>query len=163
SSHWKFTSDRVILGDDRLLADGFESGNLGAWSSAATDGVDLSVSPDAALAGTTEGLQGVVNDTNPLFVRDDGPTDENHYRARFWFDPRAFDTGEASGHFRTRIFIGFEENPVRRVFAIVLRRQGGVYSVMGRARLDDDSQADTGFVPLENGAKGTPPNEISVE
>jgi cysteine-rich repeat protein len=158
SSHWKFTSDRVIAGDDRLLADGFESGDTAAWSAAATDGGDLTVTPAAALNGTSQGLQGVVDDTSSLFVRDDGPEDENHYRARFWLDPSAFDPGEASGAFRTRVFIGFEDNPTRRVFAVVLKRQGGQYSIRGRARRDDDSQADTAFYPIPAG-----PNEIFVE
>jgi cysteine-rich repeat protein len=145
SSFFKMTTDRVILGDDAVFANGFESGDLSAWSGTLTDGGDLSVSPTAALNGTTQGLQGVVNDTNTLLVEDGTPLDENHYRARFFFDPSAFDPGEASSSFRTRIFLGLEENPTRRVFAIVLKRQGGQYSVEGRARNDDGTQSDTGF------------------
>jgi hypothetical protein len=49
------------------------------------------------------------------------------------------------------MFIAFEEAPTRRVVAIVLRRQGGAYSVMARVRQDDDSQADTGFFPINAG------------
>jgi len=145
SSFFKLTTDRVILGDDAVFADGFESGDLSAWSGTLTDSGDLSVSPTAALNGTSQGLQGVVNDTNTLLVEDGTPLDENHYRARFFFDPSAFDPGEASSSFRTRIFLGLEENPTRRVFAIVLKRQLGQYSVEGRARNDDGTQTDTGF------------------
>lgn len=148
SSFFKMTTDRVILGDDAIFANGFESGDLNAWSAASIDGGDLSVVPGAALNGTTQGLQGVINDTNTLLVEDDTPLDENHYRARFFFDPSGFDPGEASSSFRTRIFIGLEENPTRRVFAIVLKRQGGQYSVEGRARNDDGTQTDTGFFDI---------------
>ena len=33
----------------------------------------------------------------------------------------------------------------------MLRRQGGAYSLMGRARLDDNSQENTGFFPISDG------------
>ena len=74
--------------------------------------------------------------------------DEARYRARFYLDPNDFDTGEALAHRRTRIFIGFEESPNRRLIAIVLRRISGAYALAGRTRLDDNSQADTGFFPI---------------
>jgi len=137
---------------DLIFQDGFESGTLGAWTSASTDAGDLSVSGAAAMKFSTSGLQGVVDDVASLFVQDDTPVDENLYRARFYFDTNGFDPGEASGARRTRIFIAFEEAPTRRLAAIVLKRQGGVYSVMGRARLDDGSQADTGFFGVTPGA-----------
>jgi len=85
--------------------------------------------------------------------------DEDRYRARFWFDPNGFDPGVAQNHLRTRVFVVFEENPTRRLAAIVLRQQpGGGYSLMARARLDDNSQADTGFVPLTDG-----PHAIEID
>jgi hypothetical protein len=103
-------------------------------------------------------LAGVVNDTNGIYVQDDSPDQENHYRARFYFDPNGFDPGEAHSFFRTRVFIGFQESPLRRLMAIVLKRQGGVYSLMGRARLDDNSQADTGFFTITDA-----PHSIEVD
>jgi hypothetical protein len=136
---------------DLIFADGFESGNTSAWSSAATDGGDLGVSVPAALDGTGFGLQGLVDDTAGIFVVDERPDNEGRYRARFYFDPNDFDPGEALGRFRTRILLVLEESPVRRIAAVVLRRQGGNYSLMGRARLDDNSQADTGFFAIGNG------------
>ena len=136
---------------DLIFADGFESGNLAAWSSAATDNGDLGVSANAALNFTVAGLRGVVDDTAGLFVEDGSPNNEERYRARFYFDTNGFDPGESSGARRTRIFIAFEEGPLRRLAAIVLRRLNGVYAVMGRARLDDGSQADTGFSTVSPG------------
>jgi hypothetical protein len=82
------------------------------------------------------------------YVQDDTPDGEPEYHARFYFDPNGFDPGEDEGHFRTRVFLGFQGAPSRRLMAVVLRRQGGVYSLRGRARLDDNSQADTAFVPI---------------
>jgi hypothetical protein len=137
---------------DRIFADGFESGNTSAWSSAATDGGDLTVSGPAALNGTVFGLQGLVDDTAGLFVADERPDNENRYRARLYFDTNDFDPGEAQGRFRTRLLLVLEEAPVRRLAAVVLRRQLGAYSLMGRARQDDNSQANTGFFPITNGA-----------
>jgi len=96
------------------------------------------------------GLQAVVDDTAGIYVQDDSPRAENRYRARFYFDPNGFDPGEAQSHFRTRIFLAFEENPIRRLAAVVLKRQAGAYSVMGRCRLNDGTQADTGFFPISN-------------
>jgi hypothetical protein len=84
-------------------------------------------------------------------VQDESPANEGRYRARFYFDPNGFDPGESLNHRRTRLFILFEEAPTRRVAALVLRRLGGAYSLMGRARLDDNSQANTAFFPITDG------------
>ena len=135
---------------DVVFSETFDSGTMAAWSSAATGGGDLTVTPGAALGGTAFGLQAVVNDTTGLFVHDDAPQDENRYRARFYFDPNGFDPGVAQAHLRTRIFIGFEEAPNRRLFAIVLRLQNGQYALMGRARRDDNGQTNTGFFPISD-------------
>ena len=133
---------------DLLFRDGFDSGGTSRWSAASTDGGDLSVTTDAALNFTTFGLQAQVDDTNGLYVQDDTPKDETTYRARFYFHPGDFDPGESQAHFRTRIAIAFEEAPTRRLMALVLRRQGGQYSLMGRARRDDNTQSNTGFLPI---------------
>jgi len=143
---------------DLIFKDGFESGTLGAWSSSATGGGRLSPSGAAALDGSSVGLQGVVTDTSPLYVEDDRPHDEERYRARFWLDPSDYDPGESQGHCRTRLFLVFEEAPMRRLAAIVLKRQGGVYGIEGRCRLDDGAQADTGFFPISGG-----PHAIEID
>jgi len=134
-----------------IFADGFESGDTSAWTTAQLAGGDLSVGPAAKMAGTDYGLQALVNDTAPAFVEDDTPAAEKHYRARFYFDPNGFDPGMAQGHQRTRVFIAFSGNPTRRVAAVVLKRQGSTFSLMARARLDDNTQADTGFVAIADG------------
>ena len=130
---------------DLIFQDGFESGDTSRWSATVHDGFDLDAAGGAAaLAGTTIGLQAFVDDTNPLFVQDDRPNAENRYRARFYFDPNGFDPGESAGRFRVRVFIAFDA-AAQRLITLVLRRQGGAYSLMGRVRRDDGSRADTGF------------------
>ena len=135
---------------DLIFQDGFESGDLGRWSSASTDGFDLVALGPAAMAGTGAGLGAFVDDTNPLFVQDATPDAENRYRARFYFDTNGFDPGEAQSHFRTRIFIGFDDGGLR-VFTLVLKRQGGAYSIEARVRRNDGTRADTGFFPIVDG------------
>jgi hypothetical protein len=124
-----------------IFRNNFEGGTLGAWASSVTDGGDLSLTTVSPITGTYS-LQAVVNDLNPLYVVDDRPLDEIHYRARFRFNTGDYDPGTSTGHFRTRIFLGFEEAPDRRLFAVVLKYQSGQYSLIGRARQDDNSQAD---------------------
>ena len=136
---------------DPVFSDGFESGDLSAWSAASADGGDLSVQSNAALAGTQYGLQAIVDDTTGVYVEDGSPADETRYRARFYFDASGFDPGEATGARRTRIFIAFQEAPTRRLMAIVLRRVSGQYAVMARVRRNDNTQADTGFYPITPG------------
>jgi hypothetical protein len=144
--------------EDLIFADDFDAGTIGRWSSSYADGIDLHASEEAALAGTAAGLEGLVDDTTSLFVQDDTPINERRYRARFYFDPNGFDPGEAEGHRRLRLFLAFTEFPTRRVAAIVLRRMGGVYAVMGRARRDDDTQADTPFTTISDG-----PHAIEID
>jgi hypothetical protein len=142
---------------DSLFADDFDSGTLEAWTVAATDGGDLSVTSDAglirAVAAVTYGLQALVNDTNPLYVEDHTPDGELRYRVRFWLDTHTFDPGEANGRFRARVLLGLDSDPVlRRLFAVVLRRRDGAYSLMVRTTRADGTRANTSFMALSPGA-----------
>jgi hypothetical protein len=136
---------RTGLAPDVIFADGFDLGGLARWSSSAVDAGDLAAAPGAALSGG-QGLQAVVDDTAALYVQDDGPTNENRYRARFRFDPNGFDPGEAAAHLRTRLFIAFQEAPAQRLATVVLRRMSGQYALSVRVRRDDGTRASTPFV-----------------
>jgi hypothetical protein len=138
---------RRIGAVDGIFADGFESADMSAWSSASTDGTDLSVAAGAALHGTSQGLRALVNDTNSLFVRDDSPASETRYRARFYLDPNGFDPGEASGHQRVRVLLA-QDSLNNRLVTIVLKRLVGQFSVMARVRLKDGSRTDTPFIDI---------------
>jgi len=68
-----------------IFSDGFESGDLSAWSVAVTGG-DLGVTAGAALQGTY-GMRAVIDDTNKMYVQDETPDAEISYQASFYFDP----------------------------------------------------------------------------
>src|SRR5688572_6225763 len=117
---------------DSIFADGFESGNLLAWSSATTDGGDLSVLTAAALAGNS-GLQAVIDDNNSIYVTDDSPNAETRYRARFYFDPNTIAMTNGDTHY---IFYGYH-GASAVVMRVQLRRSAGTYQL--RAALRNDS------------------------
>ena len=136
---------RYVKPADLIFADGFESGDLSAWSASQTDAGDFAASAGAAMASTAFGAGALVDDQAGLYVQDDSPASETRYRARFYLDPTGFDPGEASGNLRTRMFLAFADAPLKRLVQVVLRRMGGEYSVAARVRLDDDTLADTPF------------------
>jgi len=140
---------RRLAATDLIFADGFEGGNLSAWSTTGTDSGDLAVTAGAALNGTSFGLRALVDDTNSLFVEDDTPASETRYRARFYFDPNGFDPGEAQNHLRVRVLLA-QDDLNQRLITIVLKRAGGQYSVEGRVRLNDGTRVDTPFFNITN-------------
>ena len=141
----------TIVAKDVIFTDGWESGDLSAWTTAETDNGHLRASNLAGMTGNW-GMRAEALDTNPMFVEDDTPLQENQYRARFHFDTVDFDPGVAQGHLRVRLLIGFAEAPTRRVFAMVLRKSAtGQYALEVRTRLDSGLQADTGFVNITAG------------
>lgn len=99
---------------DLIFADGFESGDISAWSSNATDSGDLSVSAAAALVGSY-GLQAIIDDNVAIYLTDDTPNAEPRYRVRFYFDPNSISMANGNTH---DIFYGYSGTS-----AIVLRVQ----------------------------------------
>jgi hypothetical protein len=152
-SHGQDGSSWGVFGQrygDLIFRDGMETGDIGRWTAAETDGGDLTVLPEAALGGTSLGVSASVDDTNPLFVRDDSPDAEDHYRARFYFDPNGFDPGEATNNHRVRLLIAFDSLNQRQI-TLLLRRLGGQYALMGSVRLDDGTRANTAFHAIDDG------------
>jgi PKD domain len=132
---------------DFIFDDDFETGALAAWSTSATDGGDLSVTSTSALTGT-DGLAATINDTNDLYVEDDTPLAEPHYRVRFYFDPNAIPLSDNG----FKIFAGFAENPLRRLLTVNFRSQGGVYQLRFKLHLDDDSWARSNWFSISDAA-----------
>jgi hypothetical protein len=125
---------------DPIFADGFESGNLSAWSSSTTDNGDLSVSAAAKLIGNN-GLQVQINDNNSIYVIDDGPTAEARYRARFYFDPNTIAMASNDAHL---LFIGRTPNGTSAgttVLQVEFRWSGNKYQI--RAAILDDNTTFT--------------------
>jgi hypothetical protein len=133
---------------DLIFRDGFDTPAPFAPWSEVTDDPDLTATAAARVRPTPRGLQATVNDRTGLFVRHDTPDGENRYRARFHFDPNGFDPGEAGGKHRAMIFLAFADAPQKRLVQVVLRRLGGVYSLRGVVRVDDDTLVETPFVEI---------------
>ena len=123
---------------DLIFADGFESGDLSAWTSSSTDLGDLSVSPSAALLGS-QGLQAVIDDNIAIFVRDDTPNSESRYRARFYFDPNSVIMVNGNAHFLLQGYAGTSKNVLRVDF----RFSNGVYQVSAGAFTDSATWVST--------------------
>jgi hypothetical protein len=83
------TSTPTSAVTDVIFKDGFESGNLSAWSASVTNSGNLSVTAGAALNASSFGLQETFANTTGMYVRDDSPNAENRYRARFSFYPNS--------------------------------------------------------------------------
>jgi len=125
---------------DSIFADSFEVGNLSAWSSATTDGGNLSVSTAAALVGS-QGMQALINDNNSIYVIDDSSSAEPHYRVRFYFDPNTIAMASNDAHL---IFLGRTANGTTTgttVLQVELRFSGGKYQI--RALILDDATTFT--------------------
>ena len=141
-----FTATPTSAVHDLIFKDGFESGNFSAWSANSNNGGNLSVSAGAALEGN-HGLQATfINKTNML-VRNDSPTAETRYRARFYFDPNSISM--ATGDNIT-LFQGLGAGG-EIVFSIQFNRSSTAYQL--RARSHDSGSAvfvNTPFFPISN-------------
>jgi hypothetical protein len=113
---------------DLVFADGFEAGDLSAWTSSTVDAGSLTVNPAAALSGS-QGLQAVIDDNNPIYVTDDTPNAEPRYRSRFYFDPNSIAMNNGNAHF---IFYG--NHGLVQVLRVEFRRSAGVYQLRAALR-----------------------------
>ncbi len=125
------TATPTSASSDLIFADGFESGNLAAWSSATQSGGSLSVTTAAALVGS-QGLQVTINSNTPTYVVDMTPNAEPRYRARFYFDPHSISMVSGNAHY---IFYG-SSGSATVVLRIEFRYQSPNYQI--RAALVDN-------------------------
>jgi hypothetical protein len=132
-------------GAGALFSDAFESGSFSAWSSAVTDGGDLSVQPAAALDGSF-GMQALINNTTPIYVRDDTPAAESHYRASFLFDPNSISMVNGNHHI---IFMAY--SPANS-FALRIEFQfvSGQYQARASTLSDSNTWAVTPWATLSD-------------
>jgi hypothetical protein len=126
------TATQTSSVSDLIFADGFESGNLSAWTSSTIDLGDLRVSTAAALVGS-QGLQALIDDANSIYVTDDSPTAQARYRARFYFDTNSIPMASNDTHFIFKGFMG----TATEVLRVEFRQSAGAYQI--RALLVDDS------------------------
>ncbi|MBL8056602.1 MAG: hypothetical protein JNK29_07885, partial [Anaerolineales bacterium] len=122
---------------DRIFADGFEGGSLAAWSSSVTDAGDLSVTAGAALAGSTRGMQALLDNNTAIYAVDNSPASETRYRARFYFDPNSIPMTSGNAHY---IFYGLN-GASTVVLRLELTYSAGSYQI--RAALINNSSTWT--------------------
>jgi uncharacterized protein YjiK len=139
------TATNTPNSSDLIFADGFESGNLSAWSASSIDLGDLSVSTAAALVGS-QGLRAVIDDNNSIYVTDDRPAAELRYRARFYFDPNSISMVSGDAHF---IFNGFMGTSTA-VLRVEFRQFSGAYQVRGRLINDGSSWTNTSWFTISD-------------
>ena len=130
---------------DIIFADGFELGNLSAWSASTTDAGDLSVSPAAVLVGS-RGLQAVIDDNIALYVTDDRPNGEPRYRARFYFDPNSIPMVSGNAH---HLFYGYTGTSTV-VLRLEFRFSGGVYQIRTALLNDSTSWTNSSWFTLSD-------------
>ena len=128
---------------DPIFSDGFESADFLAWSSTVTDGVDLSVSPAAALNGAY-GVQAVINDNNAIYMTDNTPNAEPRYRARFYFDPNSIGMADRDSHY---LLYGYDSaaNPILR---LEIRYSKGNYQLRAAARNDSNGWTNSAWTTI---------------
>ncbi|MEW6093469.1 MAG: LamG-like jellyroll fold domain-containing protein [Chloroflexota bacterium] len=130
---------------DPLFLDGFEIGDLTAWSASVTDSGDLSVITSRIYRGEF-GLQAVIDDNNDIYVQDGTPSSEIQYRARFYLNPNS--VSMASGDLLD-IFTGYSGET--GVFRIQMQKTNGVYQVRIGSRSDSGTWVDSAWYDLVAG------------
>jgi hypothetical protein len=99
-------------------------------------------------------MQVVIDDNNPIYVADDRPDAEPHYRARFYFDPNGIAMASGNAHY---IFSGLMGNTVE-VVRLNFRYSSGSYQLSGIVLSDSSSSISTSWVPISDA-----PHVIEVE
>jgi len=140
------TKTAYISVSDEIFADGFESGDLSTWSFAATGGGDLSVTAAAALVDE-KGMQVLIDDNTPTYVRDESPRNETRYRTRFYFDPNGIEMGNGDSHV---IFMGYSDST--DIVRIFFRKENGVYKVQAWTLLDSGAWRATSNYTISDAA-----------
>lgn len=131
---------------DLVFANGFESGNLSNWTSAATDSGHLSVSTAAAVTGQY-GLQAAIRDNNSMYVQDDSPNRETRYRARFYFDPNSITMLRGNAHY---IFYGYNVNPTSTGVLRIEFRKDTAYQIRGALMRDGGTWVQTSWFTISD-------------
>jgi hypothetical protein len=113
-----------------IFADGFEAGDLSAWS-AVNNGADLSASTVAAL-NLSYGLKARIDDTATRFVADWSPFAEKEFHLRFLFDPNSMVMLDGRSHHIFQALMGASKVVARLEFLY----KAGTYQI--RAGIIDE-------------------------
>ena len=91
----------------------------------------MSVTSGATLVGGY-GMSAVIDDNNAIYVTDDSPNGETHYRARFYFDPNSISMASGDTH---SLLYGYKGTFFSSV-QVELRYSSGNYQVRALANTD---------------------------
>jgi hypothetical protein len=131
--------------DDPIFSDGFESGDLSAWSSSVTDGSDLAVNSLAALTDGY-GLQALINDNNAIYVTDETPNAEPRYRARFYFDPNSISMADRESFY----LLNAQSGTSTAVLRIEIRIFKGNYQIRIAVRNDGNGWSSSNWTNVSD-------------
>ena len=108
-----------------IFADGFESGNVSAWSTTGGTVSDIGVTTAAAQSGAY-GMAATMSGGNSGYVQDNSPAAETAYHARFYANPNSATVTTTA----VPIFVGLTGTN-SNVFTVQLRQYKGAYQVSG--------------------------------
>jgi Flp pilus assembly pilin Flp len=129
---------------DQIFADGFESGNTSAWTSAPGN---TTVTAGAAITGTS-GLSIANDGSTASYVIKDFASSTARLRLRFYFDPNSLNLNNGDEHF---IFHGNTSGGTT-VVRLEFRRNSGSYQLRGRLRDDASNWSNTSWTTITDAA-----------
>ncbi len=128
-----------------IFDDGFESGNLAAWSSARTGGGALQASSEAAIAGNF-GLVAAINNNRPIYVESDHPNAESSYKLSFSLDTASLQMREGDGFAIARAYAGGTD-----AYVIYLSYKDGGFNLEIYVKDDGGRLYRSGQLPITPG------------
>jgi len=142
-----FTPSPTSEVPDLIFADGFESGDLSAWTSSSTNNGSLSVNATSALVGSY-GMQVVLSGQTNMYVRDDSPVAEARYRTRFYFDPNSLSM--VNGDY-IYLLQGYATTTNTIMLRMEFKNVNGVYQARLKALSDSGTWLNTAYITLTDG------------
>lgn len=146
---------------DWIFGDGFESGDLSAWSAVAGPAGSVVVTAASALEGTMGLEVSLGSGQGPRYVQDDSPDGWGRYRASFLLDADDLVAGGGAvlpggaratdARRRLGVLAGLDDG-LGVVAAVDLVLDAGGVSLVARARDDGGSFAETAPIPLAPGS-----------
>jgi fibronectin type 3 domain-containing protein len=128
-----------------IFSDSFSTCNASAWSSTTNSGA-LSFS-NASYWDTACSLAVNITTNSPAYVRDDTPSVETHYYARFYFNPNSIPMGRNDSH----TILNANNTSDAAVITIQLRLSGNAYQVRAGLLNDRNKWTYTSWVSLASG------------
>lgn len=145
-----------------IFADGFDSGDLSAWTGSIVTGTgSLVVDPSAARSGPYGLAARVQSQSDRAYVFDTTPIAETRYRAVF----QVMDVGTTMPNNAVHRIFGAVDGATGHMFFVVdFRRSGDFYQVRARVRQDDMSWISAPWETVGNiYIKRPAPHEVEVD